>query len=149
MATPTPSKRENSLFYMCDGGSCEFTVLDSILKTCGRVSNPPDSSDPYYRFSDVTFHVGEESFYASKAILAPQVPYFNRMFDGGMRESRLSEIELKDVEPDVFWIVLQFICSGKLQEETLTFQMGCKVFKYADMIQLPTLTKYLYISNDY
>lgn len=65
-------------------------------------------------FSDVTIQVGQKLFKAHKVILATRCEYFNRMFSSDFKESISQEIQLEDIEPDIFEVVLSFIYSNKI-----------------------------------
>jgi len=137
--SPGRVSNQNILLFPDDTLTHSASVLKSLLATCGRVPNPPDPSNYHYSVSDVIFHVGGESFYASKAILVARLEYFKAMFVGGLKESKISEIDIEDVSAEVFWIVLQFLCSGQLQQESIDIEMAGQMYNYGDMIQLEDL----------
>ena len=59
--------------------------------------------------SDVTFLVQGEQIKAHKAILAARSTYFDTMFNAGMKESESNVVEVTDVQPKVFKILLRFL----------------------------------------
>lgn len=70
--------------------------------------------------SDVLFIVGNEKIgkkeiYAHKAILASYSEIFKAMFTSGMEECHSGKVEVKDIKPDIFRNLLQFIYSGSLK----------------------------------
>jgi len=58
--------------------------------------------------SDV-FSVGDEKIKAHKIILKARSSYFSNMFESGMRESVNGEVEVTDVDPDVFRGMLGYV----------------------------------------
>ena len=65
-------------------------------------------------FVDVRLKVGEDVFPAHRIVLAANSDYFHAMFNGGMKESNLEEIELKDenISAAALKIVMDSIYSG-------------------------------------
>ncbi|CAL2035619.1 unnamed protein product [Caenorhabditis brenneri] len=59
--------------------------------------------------SDMKLKVGDETFYVSKLFLAGQSAYFKTMFLGKFAERNQSEVELKDIKPDVFHYFLEVL----------------------------------------
>ena len=65
--------------------------------------------------SDVSFNIRGRKFSAHKAILAMRSPVFAAMFCHPTKEMQSNQVEVKDVDPDVFQEVLCFIYTGKTQ----------------------------------
>jgi hypothetical protein len=65
-------------------------------------------------YSDVTIKVGDKKFYAQKCILCVWSSFFAGMFskNNAMKESQKDEIELKDIDPEIFELLLIFIYTG-------------------------------------
>jgi len=63
--------------------------------------------------ADITFGFDDgQKIPAHKVILSARAPYFESMFDSGMKEASSNEIRVQDVEPNVFKAVLQHLYSG-------------------------------------
>ncbi|KAL3523857.1 hypothetical protein ACH5RR_016691 [Cinchona calisaya] len=65
---------------------------------------------------DVTLQVGDESFKAHKLILAARSPVFRAQFFGLIGDPNKEIVELADIEPFVFKVMLQFIYSDHLRD---------------------------------
>lgn len=94
---------------------------------CSACKNEPHLSpltptttlaDDYHRLfvsresSDVVFAVAEEEIPAHKLVLTTRLPYFERLFASGMRESRTNRIVVDDIDACAFKEVLKFIYCG-------------------------------------
>ncbi len=66
--------------------------------------------------SDITFRASEVKFRAHRAILAARSSYFRAMFASQMREAATadSEIDVPDVEPRLFELVLRYLYTSSL-----------------------------------
>merc|ERR1711971_559 len=65
-------------------------------------------------YSDVTLVVESNRFNAHKVILAARSEYFRALLYGGMKESQLCEIELKDTPLSAFKHLLRYIYMGHM-----------------------------------
>ncbi|KAL0486915.1 actin-binding protein IPP [Acrasis kona] len=67
-------------------------------------------------FCDVSFLVGpqEKQIMAHRGILTSRSDYFHNMFTVGLRESQENIVKKPNIRPDVFYEVLRFIYSGKV-----------------------------------
>ncbi|KAL3521134.1 hypothetical protein ACH5RR_019283 [Cinchona calisaya] len=65
---------------------------------------------------DITFHVGDEAFKAHKLILAARSPVFRAQFFGLIGDPNKEKVELADIEPSIFKVMLQFIYSDNLPD---------------------------------
>ncbi|EGT49817.1 hypothetical protein CAEBREN_07556 [Caenorhabditis brenneri] len=65
--------------------------------------------DEAKEMSDVTLLVEDRRFYVSKFTLANQSTYFKTLFFGGFKESKESEITLKDMDSDAFQVYLEVL----------------------------------------
>ncbi|KAI5670607.1 hypothetical protein M9H77_10971 [Catharanthus roseus] len=63
---------------------------------------------------DITFHVGDETFKAHKLILAARSPVFRAQFFGLIGDPKTDTVELADIEPSIFKVMLQFIYSDHI-----------------------------------
>jgi len=67
------------------------------------------------RFSDLTLRAGGVAFPVHRAILAARGPVFERsLCNGIMLESRSRDVEIGDMQADVFDVVLDFVYSDRL-----------------------------------
>lgn len=66
-------------------------------------------------FSDVVFIVEGKRIGARKAILGILSEKFRAMFTSGMLESRAKEIEITDVSYSVFYSILEYLYTGRVQ----------------------------------
>ncbi len=63
--------------------------------------------------SDVTFNIRGHKFAAQhKIILAMRSPVFGAMFQHPTKEVQTGEVEVEDVDPDVFQEVLRYLYTG-------------------------------------
>ena len=58
--------------------------------------------------------VGGRTFKCHSNVLAAASTYFDCMFGGNFKESRLKELHLHDIDPELFEKVLQNIYGGEL-----------------------------------
>ena len=87
---------------------------------------------------DVTLCVEDRKFPVHRAILAANSPYFRAMFTNGMKESQKEEIELKDVEADVFALIVQFIYTRNVP---ITIDNVFHLLSIADCFSVSGLTE--------
>ncbi|XP_006003052.1 kelch-like protein 30 [Latimeria chalumnae] len=66
------------------------------------------------KLSDVTLLVGGREFPCHRSVLALCSVYFNAMFTGNFVESISAQVEIKDVDPQMMEMLLDFAYSGKL-----------------------------------
>ena len=65
-------------------------------------------------YSDVTLIVENNRFNAHRVILAARSDYFRALLYGGLKESQLNEIELKDTPLSAFKCLLRYIYMGHM-----------------------------------
>ena len=65
------------------------------------------------RFTDCCLVVAGQEFQAHKAILAARSPVFRAMFKDDTEENKKNRIEIHDLEPQVFKMMMDFIYTGK------------------------------------
>ncbi|CAL2034524.1 unnamed protein product [Caenorhabditis brenneri] len=65
--------------------------------------------DEAKNMSDGTLLVNDRRFYVSKFVLANQYTYFKSLFFGKFKESKESEITLKDIDSDIFQVYLEVL----------------------------------------
>ena len=89
--------------------------------------------------TDITFCFDDRQIAAHKAILSARAPYFANMFESGMKEASLNQVQIKDVEADVFKAVLQYLYSGAAPANLTNFSL--ELLAAADMYGLDELKK--------
>jgi speckle-type POZ protein len=90
------------------------------------------------KFSDITVNVRGRKFKAHKNILATRSTVFAAMFEHPTKENLTNQIEVEDVEPDVFNEILRFIYTGRLSESTMG-KMSAGILAAADKYLLEQL----------
>ncbi|XP_043926029.1 kelch-like protein 30 [Protopterus annectens] len=66
------------------------------------------------KFADVTLIVGVQEFPCHRSVLALCSVYFNTMFSGNFLESISARVEIKEVDPVMLGILIDFAYTGKL-----------------------------------
>jgi hypothetical protein len=96
--------------------------------------------------SDVKIKLGEHVIPSHKLILSTQSKYFKTMLCGEFEESKLEEIEIIDVDIDVFLIVLEFmyteVCEIKCEGEKNLEKIG-KLISYCDFLCFDSMKDYV------
>jgi speckle-type POZ protein len=113
--------RKKMIFICSDGLATQFEELFDSMEN-----------------SDVIFKIGGRPFPAHKLILVTRCQVFAAMFKHDTKEKLSSEIEIKDVEPDVFQQLLRFIYTGRLSLATME-TMAVALFIAADKYLLDQL----------
>ena len=91
-------------------------------------------------YSDITFIVSGREFKAHKIFLCMCSEYFSRMLNGDFTESIGDKVELKNVEPEIFSMYLNYVYRRKF---TLFLQKGTtKPKDWKALAQLITYLKY-------
>lgn len=111
-------------------GTMKFTVIRQIKEAvenqnCMRRDN---------RLCDVVLVSGNKRFPCHKVILASASPYFNGMFTRGMLECCRKEVNIKEIEPDILSIIIDFIYTAEIQ---ITEECVCQLMTAATMLQMP------------
>ena len=88
--------------------------------------------------TDVTFDIRGQKCAAHKNILAMRSPVFAAMFHHPTKEMQSNQVEVKDIDPDVFQEVLRFIYTGKT-ESTAMNKMAPNLLAAADKYLLEDL----------
>ena len=114
----------------------DFTVYDLSFDV------PPSSIISDFRqmindatLSDVTFIVEGQPVYAHKLMLM-RCSYFQALFLGPMKESRMAEIPLEQVRHDVFMQVMEYLYTDQV---TISFHAAMELFEAADLFCIPRL----------
>ncbi|XP_046648291.1 uncharacterized protein LOC124338243 [Daphnia pulicaria] len=114
--------RKKMIFICSDGLATQFEELFDSMEN-----------------SDVIFKIGDRPFPAHKLILVTRCQVFAAMFKHETKEKLSNEIEIKNVEPDVFHQLLRFIYTGRLSLATME-TMAVALFIAADKYLLDQLT---------
>jgi speckle-type POZ protein len=88
--------------------------------------------------SDVNFNIGGCDFSAHKSILSARSDVFASMFKHPMEEQSSNQVKIKDIDPDVFQMMLRFIYTGRVQVDKLEM-MAAGLFIAADKYLLDQL----------
>ena len=70
-------------------------------------------------FSDVNFIIQDREFPAHKNILVTRSKVFASMFEHPTKEQFTNEIEIEDIEPEVFRELLHFIYTGRVSSDNM------------------------------
>jgi speckle-type POZ protein len=90
------------------------------------------------QFSDVNFNIGGREFPAHKVILSARSKYFAAMFKHPTKEQSTNQVNIEDIEPEVFQELLRFIYTGRVPLEKLE-TMAAALFITADKYLLDEL----------
>jgi speckle-type POZ protein len=120
---PTSSSADPSVFAVdCSGGLS--THLDGLFNSM--------------QFSDVILNISGREFPAHKNILAARSEVFAAMFQNPTKEKLTNQIEIEDIEPEVFQELLRFIYTGRVQFDKLEL-IAAGLFIAADKYLLDEL----------
>lgn len=72
---------------------------------------------------DIVFQVGDENFKAHKLILAARSPVFRAQFFGLVGDTSVDKVDVKDVEPFIFKVILLDMIHACRLELVLSFFM--------------------------
>lgn len=90
-------------------------------------------------YCDLTFIIGCERFACHRIILASSSPYFQALLTHRFKENDLNSIELRDIEPRIFSILLHYIYSGKIEIDNNNVQ---DILIASDMLQLDEVVQF-------
>ncbi|XP_028968050.1 BTB/POZ domain-containing protein 9-like [Galendromus occidentalis] len=125
-------KSEKSEAELREGAASKKSGIDHVYdlsKWIGSIMSDKDSSD-------ITLVVEGEAVYAHKIILAASCDYFRALFRGGMMESNLEEVELKDVTARGFNAVLKYIYTARWELKSMDVETILEVLSVADLYGL-------------
>ncbi|XP_058792924.1 speckle-type POZ protein-like isoform X2 [Phymastichus coffea] len=95
-----------------------------------QVSNDLECFYQSKKYNDVTFIVGKEKFQVNKSIFAARSPVFFSMFNLNMKEKNEGKVNINDIDPKVFKQMVNFIYSGKLQNDEFLEELYIAADKY-------------------
>ncbi|XP_051168008.1 speckle-type POZ protein-like [Leptopilina boulardi] len=88
------------------------------------------------KFNTVTLHIGNKTINANKEMLKAKSLVFNKMFSIDMEESVTNDVNVIDIDYDVFVEVLRFIYTGKIGKSD---NLSMKILKAAHFYQITDL----------
>ncbi|KAF1767513.1 hypothetical protein GCK72_007472 [Caenorhabditis remanei] len=119
-------------------GKVKVEVRVKILKATGTETKKLMNFDEAMKdFSDAVLVVKKEKFYISKLFLAYQSTYFKSLLLGSFKESKKSEIALKDIDPEDFQKFLE-VLYGEVAVDDDTVE---GIAHLADMYDAPKALK--------
>ena len=86
--------------------------------------------------ADIVVDVQGKKIPGHKAVLMASSPYFEAMFNSGMREALSGEINFKEMDASTFELVLEFIY---LNKDIVSAENGCALLEAASMLQIQLL----------
>jgi hypothetical protein len=77
-------------------------------------------------FSDISFIVGDQTYYGHKAVICARSEYFAKMIgpNSTWQESKEKSLKIQDVAPKVFLAYLEFLYSDKVCDLHLLFSVS-------------------------
>jgi speckle-type POZ protein len=117
----------------CKIGSLKRNVLKGKATATERyIHKTPIKNNKQYRIlnqlgelfekmplSDATFNIRGRKFGAHKAILAMRSPVFAAMFQHPTKELQTGEVEVDDINPNVFQEILRYLYTGLTRSTTM------------------------------
>lgn len=94
-----------------------YSQIKYVITSMGGIAKSYKDLRKNEESSDVTIYVGDEEYFAHKLILSTRSPVFAAMFKTDMKEKEEDTVEIEDVEPEVFELLLEFIYTGKFGED--------------------------------
>lgn len=90
-------------------------------------------------YCDLTFLIAGVQFPCHRIILASASPYFQALLTHTFKENNLNSIELRDIEPEIFSLLLNYIYSGQIELDENNVQ---DLLIASDMFQLDELVQF-------
>ncbi|RGB27927.1 hypothetical protein C1646_768471 [Rhizophagus diaphanus] len=109
----------------------------SLEKDLRLLINNPKYSDIEILCED------EKKLYGSRAILAARSEVFDRLLYNGMKESYGNKISFPTINSCEMEIILEYIYTGSIKNESLTKDNTIEAFYAADYFQLPNLQDFI------
>ncbi|RIA82004.1 BTB/POZ protein [Glomus cerebriforme] len=96
------------------------------------------------KYSDVEIICEDEKIlYGSRAILAARSELFDGLLYSGMKESYEKQISFPTINSSIMKIILEYIYTGSIKEESLTEENIIETFYAADYLHLLSLQDYI------
>ena len=89
-----------------------FVFVDTYVCTRARPSCWQAALWRQEKFCDIKLRVGDEVFPAHRLVLAAQSQFLNALIDGGCKDSSAAIVELKEMEPIVFALGMDWMYDG-------------------------------------
>ncbi|KAL2724424.1 speckle-type POZ protein B-like [Vespula squamosa] len=93
-------------------------------------------------FADIKINVQDKEFWAHKMILS-QSTVFAAMFSHEMQENIENVINIKDIDPELFEVVLKFLYTNEINIKIITEHIFLDLITIADIYQLENLKNQL------
>ncbi|KAM3914191.1 LOW QUALITY PROTEIN: actin-binding protein IPP [Leptodactylus fuscus] len=107
--------------------------LRSVEKHAQMVLQQMSKMRQQMEFCDLHVHIGQAVFGVHKLVLAASSPYFAALLSGGMKESSGDVVQIQEVSPAIFQLLLDYIYSGSVLISPDNVQ---DLMTAADMLQL-------------
>ncbi|XP_051168007.1 speckle-type POZ protein-like A [Leptopilina boulardi] len=88
------------------------------------------------KIKDVNLHVGNKTIHAHKSILTSKSTVFNKMFAIDMKESVTNDVNVTDINYEVFVEVLRFMYTGKIEKSD---ELALEILNAAHFYQIEDL----------
>lgn len=111
-------------------GTMKFTVMRQVKESFEQLNLLRMDGN----LCDVTLVTCGERFPCHRVVLASASPYFNAMYRTGMVECVKSEVEIKQITPEILGIILDFIYTAEIKVTESTI---CHLMPAAMMLQMP------------
>jgi hypothetical protein len=85
----------------------------------------------------------EEKLYGCRAIIAARSEVFDRLLYNGMKESYEKQISFPEINSSEMKVILEYVYTGSIKEESLTKDTIVESFHAADYFQLPDLQDFI------
>lgn len=132
---------------MAIGYSCDKVLLDTSFLKCGKLR---DVGAPKTLLSkmlartdscDIVFIVEEERLPAHRVVIAAVSTPFEKLLMGPMKEGTSKEIPMREISKLIWGLVLNFICSGRLEIENHADAL--ELARFADMYEINGLLDWI------
>src|ERR1041384_764584 len=96
------------------------------------------------KYSDIEILCGdEEKLYGCRAILAARSEMFDGLLYNGMKESFEKQISFPEINTSGMKIILEYVYTGSIKDESLTRDNIVEAFQAADYFQLSDLQDFI------
>src|ERR1043166_9689154 len=96
------------------------------------------------KYSDIEILCEDKKkLYGCRAILAARSDVFDRLLYNGMKESYEKQISFPEINSSVMEVILEYVYTGSIKEESLTKDTIVEAFHAADYFQLPDLQDFI------
>jgi hypothetical protein len=133
-----PSRLSSDMAF----GTSRWAFWDAFLRTISNSSSSSLSSPGILnqQYADIRLRLPSGGVYpAHRVVLASQSPYFNAMFLGGLKESSQAEINLMDLDEDVFVDVLKYVYQRDFSVDEVSQHGILQVLVAASALQVADL----------